>query len=178
MVALAGGAGLLSRSVVIQGGIMRAWIIAAVGALLLAGCTTAAGGRAARTYSQAPRVIDVHGTVIVPGIHATRQNNDAQSPCWTRGNRPVFPSPDPMDDVKAGAQVVIADASGVTVATSVLSDGETVRASAEVDHPDCAFTFTASSVPVGKKFYGVKVGTHSQQVPESQLPAVTITLSP
>lgn len=58
---------------------------------------------------------------------------------------------DGYDDISAGTQVVVSDASGDTVAVGQLDAG---KATSEA----CAFAFKIDDVPAGSKFYKVEVG--------------------
>lgn len=60
------------------------------------------------------------------------------------------------DDIRAGAQVVVTDADGGTVALGELSQG---RMDGSVPDATCQWRFTVADVPAGAGFYGVEV-TH------------------
>lgn len=146
--------------------------LAAVG--LLAGCTSARGAvhhHAAASKSADP--VTVVGSVTVKRASIMTEDGPG-TVCWTDGNAPAFGSPSPYDDVKAGAQVVITDASGKTLALGKLGDGTAVGASSET--ADCRFDFTIYDVPGGSSFYGIKVGTEqSQQFPAAALPSAAVS---
>lgn len=55
------------------------------------------------------------------------------------------------EDITEGAQVVIADSSGKTLAIGSLEGGRRVASTA------CSFTFTIKGVPDGEAFYGISV---------------------
>ena len=155
-------------------------IVLVAAAVTLAACSSGAATPGHSSEATAtPSPILVHGTVVLPGAASMRNTDTAGTECWSKGNSPMFPEPSSLDDVKEGAQVVITDATGATVATGTLSAGATTRAASgkDGDFPDCAFTFTASNVPPGKRFYGIKVGAHSQQVPQAALPSASVTFS-
>lgn len=60
------------------------------------------------------------------------------------------------DDIRAGAQVVVTDADGGTVALGELSQG---RMDGSAPYATCQWRFTVADVPAGAGFYGVEV-TH------------------
>lgn len=62
--------------------------------------------------------------------------------CWGRGG---------YDDMHEGAQVVISDASGTTVAIGTLGTGV-------YNGGRCVLPFAVPHVPLGKNFYGVAIG--------------------
>lgn len=67
------------------------------------------------------------------------------------------------DDIAAGTQVVISDASGDTVAVGQLREGKPTAAA-------CAFSFKVNNVPAGSKFYKLEVGKRGGlQYTEKQL---------
>jgi hypothetical protein len=66
--------------------------------------------------------------------------------------------------ISAGANVVVSDPSGTTIAVGALSTGSSVTPG------DCHFTFTIPDVPAGKGFYGVAV-THRGVVQYSEAQA-------
>lgn len=82
------------------------------------------------------------------------------------------------DDVRSGAQVVITDPAGKTVALGKLDqgvlDGTVPGRTADL----CKFTFAVTGVPTGHGFYGVEVAHRGRvQYPEQQLfAALSLTL--
>ncbi|MEV4096953.1 hypothetical protein [Streptosporangium saharense] len=81
------------------------------------------------------------GTVTVADFSAVRTTNEVT--CVTTGG---------YSDIQEGAQVVVTDASGTTVALGRLAYGSWNR------HTGCVFLFNVPDVPGGHKFYGVEVG--------------------
>lgn len=55
------------------------------------------------------------------------------------------------DDIRQGAQVVVSDSAGKTVALGQLGAGSWKRG------VGCIFLFTVADVPAGEKFYGLEV---------------------
>lgn len=153
-------------------------------ALILSGCSADAGGTTASTPTpRPPAMVTAAGTVVLSGTESIT-NDGPGTECWAYGNDPLSEQigtdgpPSTYADVKQGAQVVITDASGKVVGTGTLdagvadpiSDGQTAG---NARYP-CDFTFTASNLPGGGSFYGIKVGTHSQQVPGVDITAPTV----
>jgi hypothetical protein len=78
---------------------------------------------------------------------------------WGSPENPVCEGRDGFDDVRAGAQVVITDAAGATVAVGHLRDGLASYAVAgdQVLATACKFLVAIEGVLAGKGFYGVAV---------------------
>jgi hypothetical protein len=146
-----------------------------VAVLVLAGCSSSAGGGSRPTGSAAPPMVYVQGTVTLAGALTDRQVNAKGSTCWTPGNSP-FPSASDYDDIRDGAQVVITNAHGATVGVGTLSPGTTTRFGTASNPPPCRFTFDAPDVPSGGSFYGIAVGSHSMQVTGEQLATARMVL--
>lgn len=144
----------------------------AVAAALLASSTACSSGssKAEGPASTAAgnRSVDVSGMVFIDGT--TRQNDDANSECWTSGNRPLLPTRGDFDDIKEGAQVVVTNDTGKTVGVGELSPGQVQGGGSRV----CTFRFTVNDVPADGKFYKITVGDHSQQVTASELASPTL----
>lgn len=152
-------------------------VIGAVVALLVVvGATiavtmTLAGGDEPTTQTSAPATFRVTGYLSLdsPGNFV-----------WESVQNPVCAGTDGFDDVRTGAQVVVTDAGGATVAVGTLGEGlasyQTVNG--ESLAISCKFSFAIPDVPAGKGFYGVAV-THrgSMQYQEAQLrEALQLTL--
>lgn len=151
-------------------------IVLAAASLLAAGCSSSAksGGPnstspSAPSSSTPPPPIAVHGQVLLDGDVSYRDDDQLGSRCYTSGNSPIFAEPSDIDDIRAGAQVVIADASGKTVGLGKLSGGQTTRRGSSHRRPPCRFRFTVSDVPPDSQFYKITVGTHSVQVTSDEI---------
>jgi hypothetical protein len=72
-----------------------------------------------------------------------------------------------FDDIQSGAQVIVRDSAGTTVATGSLDQGKAeniVDSGQGFKHATtCALSFTVNGVPAGKKFYSVEVSHRGQQ---------------
>lgn len=127
----------------------------------------------------------VHGTVSIPGSE-TMTDDGPGTQCWAMGNDPTTQAfggglSSPFDDVKAGAQVTVTDAAGTVVGIGKLGDGAAASesdgaTSGNLRYP-CEFTFDVAGVPAGKRFYGVKVGAHSEQVPGAEIESPTVAFA-
>lgn len=150
-------------------------LLAAAG-LLLAACSSSRspGGSSSAPQTLSAASVDVNGYVILSGTHSVRQANYSGSPCWAPGNVKVIGTPSQWDDVKKGAQVIITDAAGKTVGIGKLGAGVTTRAGSAAHRPPCEFNFTVHSVPTGSRFYGVRVGKHSGQVPAADIQSAKV----
>ncbi|MFB9956988.1 hypothetical protein [Cellulomonas denverensis] len=64
------------------------------------------------------------------------------------------------DDQKQGAQVVITDASGTTIALGHLNEEglQIVDGSTDIQDTWCGFSFSVPHVPTGENYYGVAIG--------------------
>ncbi|MEU4578946.1 hypothetical protein [Nonomuraea sp. NPDC023979] len=85
--------------------------------------------------------LTVDGSVTVRGEPPAVLTNNELS-CTTGGG---------FDDIRQGAQVVVTDAAGKTIALGELSAGSWKR------NVGCIFLFNVEDVPAGEKFYGVEV---------------------
>jgi hypothetical protein len=86
-----------------------------------------------------------------------------------------------FDDIQSGAQVIVRDSAGTTVATGTLDQG---KAENIVDSGQgfkqattCALPFTVNGVPAGKNFYSVEVSHRGQQQYNEQQMHSPISLS-
>jgi len=155
---------------------MRAWGIAVV--VLLAGCSSSTTGSHTSGGSSAsvaaPTTLTVSGSLALRGrIDFIGTGNgdiliDAQGNCQGEGG---------FNDIKAGAQVVVSDASGKTLALGSLAPGMYDTNATGIDIP-CTFPFTVTGVPSGQSFYGVEIEHRGkQQYTAAQLASpVTLTL--
>lgn len=75
------------------------------------------------------------------------------------------------DDMVAGAQVVIRDATGETVAVSALDEGE------PQGRTSCIFPFTVEDVPAGESIYSVEVSHRGEITFKEDEAEVGLTLS-
>ncbi|HEX4432838.1 MAG TPA: hypothetical protein VHZ96_26430 [Frankiaceae bacterium] len=140
---------------------MRKLLIVAA-ALLLAACSSSSSAPAARTSQppssvSRPAPIQVAGTLTMAHVTGEVQG----SSCQPGGG---------YHDIRPGAEVVISDDAGHTLAITQLGQGQ-------IDNSyRCRFKF-AASVPAGKHFYGVEV-THRGVVKfaESELGHAALTL--
>lgn len=116
-------------------------------AMALAGCS---GSAADPSTSPSPTTLAITGTITVPGGNTDRglEGGTGQT-CTMDGG---------YSDIRTGAQVVVSEARGSTIALGALGPGV-------LDLPDsafwgtrsCVFPFTVSDVPAGHAFYGVEV---------------------
>jgi hypothetical protein len=142
---------------------------AVVAALVIVGAAVGLGiglrGHAAASSSSASptsagrnaaSAINVHGTLLLTDSPGVENLDDVT--CAGMGG---------YGDIAMGAQVVITDESGTTVAVTELGVGKLIGSGAT---RECQFEFSASSVPAGKSFYGISV-THrgTIQYTEDQL---------
>lgn len=106
--------------------------------------SASAGGKAATFTAQ--------GSVTLTDDDGVFVNGDANGPgreCTGTGG---------FDDIKAGAQVVVKDADGTTLATGNLGEGATTNKANFADrYETCEFEFRVAGVPEGQSFYGVEV---------------------
>jgi hypothetical protein len=77
----------------------------------------------------------------------------------TDGGQVCAPT-DGYSDISAGAQVIVSDSSGKTLAIGSLQNPTAGSGT-------CSYSFAVHNVPVGKKFYGVEV-SHRGSVKESE----------
>ncbi|MEV7263961.1 hypothetical protein AB0N38_10460 [Micromonospora aurantiaca] len=139
--------------------------------MLLAGATTlyVASREGGPGPSSTKPAGSAQATRMVVGTLSLDDNFDWEpsTGCWgARG----------YDDIKAGAQVVVTDSSGNTVALSHLDQGRR-----EVPYgglPACKFNFLVRDVPTGGGYYGVEIAHRGRvQYPEQQLfGALALTL--
>lgn len=82
------------------------------------------------------------------------------------------------DEIRAGAQVVITDGAGTTVALGQLGSGQMDGTFNSSTAEMCKFNFAVPAVPTGKGFYGVEIAHRGRvQYPEQQLfGALALTL--
>jgi hypothetical protein len=111
--------------------------------LALAGCS----GTPAAKPTPTPTAFTAEGSVSVQGFSETGSDDEL---CVALEN---------YDDIAFGAQVVISDAAGKTVALGTLESG-----SFEDAGNQCVFPFNIPDVPLGEKFYGVHVGNDNRGV--------------
>lgn len=84
---------------------------------------------------------------LIGGITLPLANIIVSSPGTCRGT-------DGFDDIAAGADVVVTDQSGTTIATGALEDG---HGESSDGGTVCKFGFAVTGVPDDKTFYGVAV---------------------
>lgn len=153
---------------------LAATMLIAAALAAAAGCsssttTSRASSTTAPSSSAAPPPVTVNGTVLLDGNISYRDDDQLGSKCYTSGNSPLFAKASDIDDIRAGAQVVIADASGKTVGLGKLTVGRTTSAGRTGYRPPCAFHFTVPGVPTGSGFYKITAGTHSVQVTSAEV---------
>lgn len=85
--------------------------------------------------------LTVEGSVTVRG-EPPAVLTDNELTCVTGGG---------YDDIREGAQVVVTDAAGKTIALGQLGAGSWKRG------VGCIFLFTVADIPAGEKFYGIEV---------------------
>lgn len=114
-------------------------IIPTLAVLALTGCSAAAA-HPAHTTPKKPTTFLVNGSITLNGESSFLA---LDSGCQgTEG----------YDDITAGAQVVIADASGKTLGIGQLDAGSVTG-----DGSGCALPFAINHIPIGPKFYQVTV---------------------
>ncbi|MFI9558911.1 hypothetical protein [Nonomuraea endophytica] len=117
------------------------FVFGAVLLLALAGCGTDSAAPAS------PSTFTVTGTVTVPG-GSTARGLDGET-CVMDGG---------YSDIAEGAQVVITNAAGTTIALGRLGEG--ILDTPGPDEPygsHCEFSFKVEKVPAGAAFYGIEV---------------------
>lgn len=131
------------------------WLIVAIVVVL------AVGGTAAGIVSQrsGTSAFAVSGSV-------TLTDSDVDDPAITAGPSGGCQGSGGYSDMQEGAQVIVADQDGTTLALGSLGAG--VQSTVSI----CVFPVMVSHVPAGKKFYGIEV-THRGfvQYTEAQLKA-------
>lgn len=126
--------------------------------LLLAACASETSTGVADTPTTAtpstPADFAVSGFVDVPVDETMTKlvNPDMQD----QGSCGVS---DGYDDIRGGAQVIVTDAAGTTVALGNLDPGrvQTTDAEKTVANANCRFAFVITGIPAGSKFYGVEI---------------------
>jgi hypothetical protein len=94
--------------------------------------------------SAATAAFNAHGTLTLTDALGVENLDDVN--CTGMGG---------YSDITLGAQVVITDQSGTTIAVTDLGGGQMIGSGMS---RQCAFDFSAGSVPAGKSFYGVTIG--------------------
>ena len=117
-------------------------VIGAVGVLVIEGAI--AGGLTIVSAATTPNSFTATGTFELV-------DTDDVNPCAPSGG---------YSDIGDGAEVVVSNAAGHTLAIGSLGTGKKSLGS-------CIFPFTVHDVPTGQKFYGVEV-THRGAVQESE----------
>lgn len=116
--------------------------------LAVALALTACGSEQPTAPAPAP---STPATITVTGNITLRLPNFEWSTaggCWGRGG---------YDDIRQGAQVVVTDNAGETVAVGKLAAGQPQKDPADASRAtSCTFGFTVSA-PAGRGFYGVEV---------------------
>jgi len=127
-------------------------IVLTVATLTLSGCAgTSTPGGAATT--QAP--LTVTGSVKAQGFTPTAIAREGEI-CYPGNGYEDLP----------GAQVVVADDTGKTLATGEVADGKfisTQEGSGDSSNHPCSFAFTVAKVPGGLAFYTVTIGRRGAQ---------------
>ena len=134
----------------------RLLVVAVVASAALAltscGALPGIGGGTAKAPSPTPTTLMVSGALTLHGSYNGGIEDDSKC-SGSLG----------YDDIAAGAQVVIADSDGKTVALGQLNDGF-------VASDSCIFTFVVRDVPKGNRFYSVEVSHRGGvQFSEAQL---------
>ncbi|MEU1720352.1 hypothetical protein [Nonomuraea sp. NPDC005692] len=124
---------ILGRS----GGTVARGLLAVAVVLVVAGC----GSEPAPAVTSAAAALTVSGSVTVKG-GPPQVLTENELTCRGGGG---------FDDLRQGAQVVVTDAAGTTIALGQLSGGSWKRG------VGCIFLFTVPDVPGGEKFYGVEI---------------------
>jgi hypothetical protein len=126
--------------------------VAALTCLVLASCAT----RPAAKPTPTPKPFSATGTISVPmDIGASLPLQDGKpaigNPCIPKGG---------YSDVDEGAQVIVANGSGETVAVGELDGGGVQNGPAgnAFYQSVCEYPFTVSGIPSGSKFYSVHIG--------------------
>lgn len=153
---------------------MAVAVAAAGSVLLVAGCgsSTTAGGHpstsaatsnssAAASSSTAPAMVSVRGAITIADTQGGWETGWVDTACDGAGG---------YADIDSGAQVVISDDAGRTLAITRLGDGVKKDGG-------CRFPIVPVAVPAGRGFYGVEV-THRGVVkfPEARLSDAELTI--
>ncbi|MDX3110160.1 hypothetical protein [Nonomuraea angiospora] len=118
---------------------MRILAVSAATLVVLAALAVSAVALLPQLSAASP--ITVEGSVTVRGDRpAVLTENELT--CTTGGG---------YNDIRQGAQVVVTDAAGKTIALGQLGAGSWKR------DTGCIFLFTVADVPAGEKFYGIEV---------------------
>jgi len=64
-----------------------------------------------------------------------------------------------LDDIRAGADVVVTDSSGKTIALGQLESGRLVADAEQPNAGWCSFHFNVEDVPTDEQFYSLVVGS-------------------
>jgi hypothetical protein len=128
--------------------------------LTTAGCGSTTGAEHPTPASSA-RPYTVSGSITLGrGQFEWGVNGTSDTACYGRGG---------YDDLAAGAQVVITDPAGKTVAIGQLRTG-TATVGDDQLATSCDLPFTVPNVPAGLGFYGVEVSHRGRvQYPEAQI---------
>lgn len=136
------------------------WLAAVTIVLLASGCASAGSNKRhdpqqSQRHPSPSAAFSAHGAITVTGEDNVGIISDAVTPgqeCFGAGG---------AADIAPGAQVVVTDASGRTVAVGKMEMGRTTEHK-RYKNPrydeQCVVPFTVSDVPSGEKFYGIKVG--------------------
>jgi hypothetical protein len=117
--------------------------------LVLAGLLVTGGGIAVAAWPASPQKFTATGTVTL--------GKDAKGDPKSIG-KPCMASPaSGYGDIRKGAQVVVSDSGGKTVAVGTLGAG-VERGGAKIGY-SCVFAFSVAGIPVGEGFYGVSIGS-------------------
>lgn len=117
--------------------------------MVVGAALTGCSGTPAKAVSASPAVGTVKGTLTVNDPDNIDASSQGTEPCSVL-------SGSGYNDVQQGAEVDAVDASGKVLAFASLQPGST-PSDAELGK-QCAFPFTISGVPHGKKIYGLQFG--------------------
>ena len=147
--------------------------VLAVAVILLAGCSSVATPAAKPT----PKALRAVGVVTAPmdymDLMTGKYKNAQGAPCASGAD---------YSDIKAGAQVVVTDASSKTIGIGTLGDG-VLQPGPKATAFDalCAFAFDVPGISAGSKFYGIHAGSPGRdvvQVPAAGISNVKVTIGP
>lgn len=147
-------------------------LLAAV--LEISGCSSGGGHPTSKSSSARFGIV---GVVVLPGAGTTITYKGVGTRCLTLGNSPIVPSATAFDDVRRGAQVVVTDAAGTTLALGKLGAGVSQAVDDPTEKYDCRFPFTINGIPGGQSRYGVQVADQDAvRMTAAQMRATPVTV--
>lgn len=132
----------------------------ALGIALLSSCGGGQGAapRSDTVFSSTASSVTPAVTNLIGDIQAEIDTDAILADPNRHLNGPCLAAPG-LDDIRAGADVVVQDSSGKTIALGQLETGSLVG---DAEHPNagwCMFHFNVPNVPTDQQFYSVIVGS-------------------